>query len=391
MLLGAGAATGAVFEGVFIHVSSPSPMKYWFEHESNITYNLLFDTNPEDIQTGAFGWVEGDVVYGNDLFMNTIRVQNYTIYDIQEIPSVPNKKTIKSITFVLSICGLPPESPIELSRLWRDSLSKYVTACTYSQYSFPLESNIIVGPISVPCADTCNGNDLNGWARYSMDYARSVLGIKVSKYTHQLYMLPEGTSCPWAGLGMVGCTTQTCSSWYNGGYGRNISVILHELGHNLGLQHSSTPLDPYGDRSCVMGACCETRCFNSPQSWQLGVTTPIVTLNETSFRRAKNYVFQLPSFLTQQKNFIKINITSETTETSYHISYKTPVSYDRGLINLYRYKVFIHRYSLRASPLLEGIIPRNGIYVIHSPKLNVSIKVLHTNDTSAKVQIGNIS
>lgn len=46
-----------------------------------------------------------------------------------------------------------------------------------------------------------------------------------------------------------------------GGQARILDTFLHELGHNLGLQHSSTPGLEYGDMSSPMGNCCDSpRC-----------------------------------------------------------------------------------------------------------------------------------
>mmetsp|Transcript_9397 Transcript_9397/g.20832 ORF Transcript_9397/g.20832 Transcript_9397/m.20832 type:complete len:520 (+) Transcript_9397:246-1805(+) len=48
---------------------------------------------------------------------------------------------------------------------------------------------------------------------------------------------------------------------------------MHEIGHNLNLDHSGTPTRIYGDKTCIMGLTYRRDtniCFNAPKSWALG-------------------------------------------------------------------------------------------------------------------------
>ena len=50
---------------------------------------------------------------------------------------------------------------------------------------------------------------------------------------------------------------------------------MHEIGHNLGLDHSGDASNPYNDRSGYMGLSyafddLPEMCYNAPKSWQLG-------------------------------------------------------------------------------------------------------------------------
>jgi hypothetical protein len=130
-----------------------------------------------------------------------------------------------------------------------------------------------------------------------------VLKIDLASYQRRVMVMPDNT-CPWAGLAAVGCA-RSCQTWLKvshaalhscdsatsgmwhecgsadtelhgltrcqsiatrqGPYASLLSTSFHELGHNLGLQHSSTPGNEYGDGSCPMGACCGNRCLNAPQ------------------------------------------------------------------------------------------------------------------------------
>ena len=48
-------------------------------------------------------------------------------------------------------------------------------------------------------------------------------------------------------------------------------MATHEIGHNLGLSHSSDADQEYGDETCVMGEAYNPQvCFNAAKYWQLG-------------------------------------------------------------------------------------------------------------------------
>lgn len=64
-------------------------------------------------------------------------------------------------------------------------------------------------------------------------------------------------------------------SVYNDKYCTYASFQIHEIGHNLGLQHSSLSDKEYGDESCLMGLSYAEnesphKCFNGAKSYALG-------------------------------------------------------------------------------------------------------------------------
>ncbi|CAJ1961535.1 unnamed protein product [Cylindrotheca closterium] len=64
-------------------------------------------------------------------------------------------------------------------------------------------------------------------------------------------------------------------SVYNDVACQQVSTQLHEIGHNLNLNHSGRGNSEYGDKSCMMGFSYDKddipyMCFNAAKSWQLG-------------------------------------------------------------------------------------------------------------------------
>lgn len=389
-----------MFTGEFIHLSSHlegsiSSPTYWLKTPESV-FTLLFDpssSNVRDvIRTGDHGIVYGQLLKGNDLYMNTISVTSFQVLTLSKTSYIqapqasasPSDfaKNIKSITFVLGLCNMSSLKR-EVVQAFHANFSSYIQNCTYNKYAFDLKSNIVAGPIQLPCRSTtynydstmCRSNEIYGWAQYAENYARTVLGIPVDEYRHRLFMMPKGIACEWAGLGMLGCGPY-CYSWYNGDYGIQHSVLLHELGHNFGLMHSASPSDEYGDGSCAMGRCCTRRCFNSPQAWILGLTEPLAVLNSTTMRPGVIYTYRLPGHLNNTRNFVKINADWALPPTSHHVSYRDNTSYDSNLLATYLRKVFIHKFwknrSFGMRPILQGILSPKSFFEIRETRIVVT-------------------
>ena len=141
---------------------------------------------------------------------------------------------------------------------------------------------------------SCNYNTIALQAKQ----AAAAAGYSVSSYARFVYVFPSNT-CGWWGLGSVGGSPS--QAWIHSKYGFNVTVVAHEMGHNLGLYHSHS-LDcgsvsvatagctssDYGDVLDVMGSSPSGNAphYNAFQKERLGwlnagVSPPLTTVPAT--------------------------------------------------------------------------------------------------------------
>ena len=127
---------------------------------------------------------------------------------------------------------------------------------------------------ALPLLDDCMTWEI---ATLALDAARRELNVDPRSYDFAALFLPYGSNCSFAGRAIVGCDIQPCLTWY-----RVLSPItlLHEIGHNLGLEHSG--VDPnddpksesgersyYGDPTTAMGHTSTFVGFNAAEKLQV--------------------------------------------------------------------------------------------------------------------------
>jgi len=139
---------------------------------------------------------------------------------------------------------------------------------------------------------SCNYNNIASQAKS----AAAAAGFSLSSYARFVYIFPTNT-CGWWGLGSVG--GYPSQAWIHTRYGFNVTVVAHEMGHNLGLYHSHS-LDcgsatvatagctssDYGDVFDVMGSSVSGNAphYNAFQKERLGwlnagVSPPLTTVS----------------------------------------------------------------------------------------------------------------
>jgi len=168
-------------------------------------------------------------------------------------------KTLKTLAIILSVCN--SNNPIRNDVIAKtlDKVQVTLEHCSFNKTT--LTWNIVPFIVQIPCpASTSHCEPLN-WALRTDDAVQKYSSINVSTYSHIMYILPDG--CGFAGLGQVGPCRGPCKLWISSAQAYSPNVYIHELGHNMGLNHSSYNGDPYGDLSSAMGSCCPNRCYNA--------------------------------------------------------------------------------------------------------------------------------
>ena len=151
-----------------------------------------------------------------------------------------------------------------------------MASCTAN--SIRLGGRVVPTVLSVPCVDA-NNCDYRAWS----DVADKYLDANgYGAFRHRVYVVPG--FCNFAGMGEIGCKAPgqrpaaICRAWINAEYARGAAPYLHEIGHNLGLQHAGTASSEYGDATDAMGYCCNVRCYNGIHAHQLGTSKPKLDL-----------------------------------------------------------------------------------------------------------------
>lgn len=294
---------------------------------------------------------------------------------LQKSPLDTAELDVKSVTFVLNICGQPA-----------------ALACSFNATKFSNDSNIVIGPINVPCmgfssygqfdSNSCNSASIFGWMSYAESYARDVLKVDITKYNHHIAVLPE-VPCNWAGLGTMGCGS-ACYTWILAKNAK-LSTFFHEFGHNLGLMHSSSDGYDYGDASCTMAFTPHVTCFNAAHNALLKWATPVSVISP---KANTSFDVRIPGSQRTVRNYVHVLGARRSLYISYRVSY----GYDTFISSEYRNSVLVHS-SINKSPLPE-IAPTEMLFsgseqlrTYQNAEFNMTLYILSYDSKKAHVRI----
>ncbi|KAG2434242.1 hypothetical protein HXX76_007967 [Chlamydomonas incerta] len=342
---------------------------------------------------------------------------------------------ITSLTFLLRMRGNEPSfSMQDLQSLYFNkfagpgvyTLQRQHEVCSFNKLLFPPETNLIFGPIDIPCQgsvlSTSTGNPgpggpqpvrlydynilnnctdaekLGVWemAKQWLQQNQPTMYANIRLYKRKLVMMTHAPKCDWRGLGNSGCGNGHCLSWHrvppsaraDGSWGNSsvpdMTALFSELGHNIGLNHASRvynnaslKTDVYGDVTDPMGTGYPdpTRikkgpvCFSAPQA-------------------GKTYTFTVPSMHLSDKNFIRVTLTdvynlpnNPKLQNAIFISYRVrqgPGGFDHAMRPAFNGAVFVHEYNGTASAMVDRVGVMTGLRALLRPiGGNMSDEVSH--------------
>ena len=319
-------------------VNGRSDVAHWIRDErTGERFTLNFQRGaPEGLRTGqrvtVEGRADGHQLYladGGSTVLTAASSQPTTVIGDQKtlviVANFNNVSVTCSIASITDIMFTDPNGQ-SVDAVYRDNSNDCV--------SF---SGTVVGPYTINFSSTgvC---DPAQWAD-AAEAAAAAAGVNTASYARKVYVLPQN-SCPMSGYGSVGGATG--EAWVFGCSVRRI--YQHELGHNLGMMHASSPGDEYGDNTDPMGIYFIPRVFgfNSPHRLQMGwlPDTSIQTISESGLYEIAPLGVRSASATAPQALLIRKPDTGE----QYVVSYRFPVGYDSNIDGLYFYRSTVHRY-----------------------------------------------
>jgi hypothetical protein len=237
----------------------------------------------------------------------------------------------------------------------------------------------VFGPFTIPYSTT-SACDYYAWGN-AAEAAAAAAGVDVASYNRRVFILPSNNPCGYSGIGNVGGNPSR--AWV---FRCDLAdVIAHEFGHNLGMGHSSTLTDAYGDRSDIMGfSGLALRQVNAPHQRQTGWLDPgkfqPVSVGGTytvSPLELGPYDATSPQVLTLAK---------PDTGDTYYLSYRQPIGFDANLSTTYRNGISVHRYKGgSAQTYLLASLADGGVFTDAANGITVT-QVSH-DAQSATVQV----
>jgi hypothetical protein len=259
------------------------------------------------------------------------------------------------------------------SILFRDSRSidQFYREDSFGQVGF---DGKVIGPY-----DLGNSGGKCDYKKWS-DEADEILkkkNIDLSSFDHRIYVLPPASAdlCPdFSGMGTIGGHPGV--SWIVGAYCDQSSSYAHELGHNLGMDHSSAGAEEYGDDSDAMGNwyfspelnAYALRQSNGPHKVQMG-WVPVTRMIDVK----KSGEYRLGDLEQSTEGIQVVRLFRHDGLEPYYFSYRRPIGQTDsvGLPAAYQNKLSVHAWGAGDTSLL-GEYPEGSPFVDTANQITVT-------------------
>lgn len=217
----------------------------------------------------------------------------------------------------------------------------------------------VYGPYDVAMtgAGSC---DYHGWSNTARAQAISD-GINLNNRSHYIYVLTghNNNGCSFGGVAELGGD----EVWINLA---DVFVFVHELGHNLDLNHAGSDPDndgrnnnAYGDGSSFMGASYRNIFLNAPQNEAMGFLKARdgAIVGVPTKPGLYNYILEPLSWDVDQTFDPQIlKIMRNDLDRIYYLSLRDASIYDANLHSSYQSGVSIHWYKPDAPGTVTGYV-----------------------------------
>ncbi len=333
---------------------------------------------------------------------NNLVITNTTSPNLQiTSSSVPITSGNQKIAVFLVNFASNPQQPVTKQQVYdllftgANSIPKWYQEVSYNKLNF---SGDVFGYYTI--SYDVNLCEYRKWTD-EVENLTSKSGINVGNYLKRVFIIfpktysDSGKSlfpCNHGGWADIGGNPSR--TWISGhGYNRN-GLYLHELGHNLGLSHSSAidcgsyALHPnfftnpsscsysnYGDWWDVMGSDSGLNHFNAAQKlwlqWITGSQSQTVTQNTTSI--INSFFVTLAAYETSSTGIkaVKIPIPNPKIPYNYYLEYRRPLGFDANLPQGVTSGVTVHLQKVEIKPEYVFMYPSASYLIDTTPNSNI--------------------
>ena len=293
---------------------------------------LEFPVPPESLQAGMEVVVSGRTAADRPgVEPDTVTILTLPAPQVSSLSALAQAPLINNVLVILMTFTNSPATPFTQAQVQSVFAGTGGVAPYFNEVSFgqqrlaPTVTSWL--PTNAATPSGCNWQQMGTLGRS----AATAAGYNVASYQNVVYVFPKVASCGWAGLAYIGAS----GVWINGW--NDVSVYVHELGHNFGLLHAGSlrcsgaaiggtcSVSEYGDPFDVMGNQSAMH-FNAAQKLDLGWigTGTVVT------HGAGSGTYVLNPIETAGGGVYAVRIAAAANRT-YWLEYRQPIGFDAVL------------------------------------------------------------
>lgn len=342
----------------------------------SIIKQLIFKNDHDHM----FNVTNGDIIdvdTNSSSSSNVFIIDQYNVTKKVQSDFIPNRNTlvINSTVFMINVAGMKPDiSYNEFDAQWFNSglnsstitMENYIKDCSWgkavlsksigenrvvdlTRYVMPAVGKTEYSRLNYNTTLQCGFIEMYAFQEWAQRMYENIYGNRsLDNIQRRIVLLPYN-NCPWYGAGAQGCMGRYCYVWIRGDRSRYLNTFFHEIGHTIGVQHSSNDAWEYGDCSCAMGCSGNLGCFNAPTSLRAGWSKLLNGYNYIA--PGVWYLQRIPDMRDTHINTVSIDLKWNTTQwdgwnktpfSRYYISLRSKTGYDKNLDLMFHNKLFIH-------------------------------------------------